>query len=119
MIFLSLLILLSGCATNYEDYSFISKKDFTLEEDRIVNRTAHERPARLVSGRAEVEEFCESQILFNKNAFNITRDSLPALVRQSCPGQDYLLDATITKRWWTTLVYSRSCIKVESYCPKK
>ncbi|MCO4755825.1 MAG: hypothetical protein KC478_15190 [Bacteriovoracaceae bacterium] len=119
MKFLPLLILLFGCASKYEDYSFISKKDFTLEEDKIVNRSAHDRPSRLISGRAEVEEFCESQILFNKNAFDITRNSLPALVRQSCPGQDYLLDATITQRWWTALVYSRSCVKVESYCPKR
>ncbi|MBJ00596.1 MAG: hypothetical protein CME67_05140 [Halobacteriovoraceae bacterium] len=116
---LAIAILLAGCATKYQDYPHISKKDFELDGNKVVDNTPHEAPKNLLKGRAETEEFCESQILFNKNAHVITTNSLPALVRQSCPGSDYLLDATVTYNWWTVLVYSRSCVKVESFCPKR
>lgn len=115
---LAILFLVVGCATKYQDYPHITKKDFGVVGDKVVDKSPHRTPKTLLKGRAETEEFCESQILFNKNAHNITVNSIPALVRQSCPGADHLLDATITYTWWTVLVYSRSCVKVESFCPK-
>lgn len=116
---LALVFLFVGCATKYYDYPFITKDKFALEEDAPSSKAATaERPPKLLSGRKETESFCADQILFNKNAHDIALKSLPALVRQSCPGSKHLLNAKITQNWWTVLVYSRSCVEVESYCPK-
>ena len=106
------LIFLSSCSQKYIHYPVIEKK--TFEGDQHTPSS----PPPMIKAKAEKEEFCEGQIFFNKNAFKITEASTRALVHQSCPRNEYLLDAKITKTWWTTLVYSRSCVLVESYCPQ-
>lgn len=112
---ISIFSLLSvSCSRKYQDFAFIKKSEFQGDSPYQVS----ERPAKMMAGRKEVENFCEDQILFNKNARDIAEASLPALVSQSCPGSDYLLTPRITRLWWTTLLYTRSCVKVESYCPK-
>ena len=71
------------------------------------------------SGKKEVQKSCEGQIFFNRNAHTIAVNNIPAMLRYSCPGSEYLLNAKITETWWTTLFYSKSCIEIESYCPRK
>lgn len=119
LLFLAMVLILSltttACSRKYQKYPIIDKKAFTQEGQS----SPVERPARMLSGEKETEKFCEGQILFNKNAQKIAEGSLPALISQSCPGSPYLLNAKITYLWWTTLVYTRACVKVESFCPKK
>lgn len=115
MKWLLLFVVVFGCSRKYQNYTFINKKEF-IQNQRSAGA---ESAPRLLAGKKEEESFCEGQILFNKNAEKITEASLPALVSQSCPGSDYLLQAKITRLWWSTIVYSRSCVKVESFCPKR
>tara|TARA_B100001971_G_scaffold84647_1_gene77990 strand:- start:96554 stop:96907 length:354 start_codon:yes stop_codon:yes gene_type:complete len=107
-------LFLFGCSQKYTYYPVINKKNFNVEQT-----TPPKSVPPMIKAKAEVEEFCEGQIFFNKNAFNITESSIKALVQHSCPGSDYLIDAKLTKLWWTTIVYSRSCVTLESYCPQK
>lgn len=111
MKFLLLTILLSGCTQKYQTYNTIQKRTFR-------KGTPHNPVTPLMrQGKKETQEFCAGQIFFNKNAKNITDASLPALIRYSCPGSEFLMNVRLTETWWTVLVYSRSCIELESYCP--
>jgi hypothetical protein len=112
-LFLLSIILLSACTKKYIKYPVIEKRTFAGDEHAPTN------PPPMIKARKEVESFCEGQIFFNKNAHKITESSVLALVRQSCPGAEYLIDAKITKIWWTLLVYSRSCVEIESFCPQR
>jgi hypothetical protein len=111
-----LLILISiltiSCSQKYQTFEVIKKKDFVFGE-------AHNPsiPKKRL-GRKVIQNTCEGQILFLRNAKKITDASVPALINFSCPGEEYLLNAKITQTWWTTIIYSRSCIKIESFCPR-
>ena len=109
---LSALVFVS-CTKKYTHYAVIDKKNFEVEQ------TKPSKYPPMIKAKSEKEEFCQGQILFDKNAFSITESSIKALVNHSCPGSQYLLDAKLTKIWWTTLVYSRSCVTLESFCPQK
>lgn len=101
-----------SCSQKYQNLGTINKQAY-LEKDEY-----RDSPKVLRKGKNESESFCVGQILFQKNAYDITESSLKALVRSSCPGDNYLQDVKIKRTWWTTLVYSRSCIEVESRCTK-
>lgn len=115
LLLLGSIALICSCSHKYQKHPLIDKREF-VENNRATGST---RPQKMMSGRAEKEEFCAGQVLFTKNAQKITEASLPALVAQSCPGSDFLLDAKITRLWWTSLLYTRSCVTVESRCPKR
>ena len=115
---LLLLPFLFACSKKYYDYDYINKNEFTMVEVDRQNLPEEEAPL-LIPGKTEVEEFCAGQILFKSNAFNIAHSSIPAIVNQSCPGDDFLVRAQITQSWWTTLLYTRSCVTIKSFCPKK
>lgn len=110
---LPILFFLMSCTQKYETYHTIQKRTFQKGEEH------NPVTPLMLKGKMETQEFCEGQIFFNKNAKTITDASLPALIRYSCPGEEFLLDAKITETWWTTIFYSRSCIKLESFCPQK
>lgn len=107
------LLTLSACTQKYQTYYVIQKRNFDYKNPKTPI-TPKMRP-----GKKEVQKSCEGQILFSRNAHTITINNIPAMLRYSCPGSEYLLNAKITEIWWTTLVYTKSCIKVESYCPLK
>lgn len=113
IILLITLFFISACTKKYTQYTVIDKRNFDAERPEATNAPP------MIRAKYEKEEFCEGQILFNKNAHKITESSVRALVQHSCPGSQYLIDAKITKIWWTALVYSRSCVTLESYCPQK
>jgi hypothetical protein len=102
--------LLISCSTTTQHLGTINKEAF-LEKDEY---RGAKKPLR--KGKAESESFCVGQLLFQKNAFDITESSLKPLVRASCPGNEYLQEMKIVRTWWTTIVYSRSCIEVQSFC---
>lgn len=101
-----------SCSQKYQTFDVIKKKEFVFGESHTPTT-----PTMRV-GRKVIQETCEGQILFLRNAKKITDGSIPALVNFSCPGQEYLLNAKITETWWTTVLYSRSCVEIESYCPR-
>lgn len=110
-IILLVILLFAGCSNKYKTYHAIQKRKFEFDKPHNPVTPLMRR------GKKEVQETCEGQIFFNRNAVKITQGSLPALIRYSCPGSEYLVDAKITETWWTTIIYSRSCIKLESFCP--
>ncbi len=107
------LLLLCSCAQKYQTFHVIKKDQFDLR-----NPTTPIAP-RVRLGKKEVQQTCEGQFFFNRNAQKIAEGSIPAMLRYSCPGERFLYNAKVTERWWTTLIYSRACIKIESYCPMK
>lgn len=113
MKFLLLILLTLSCTQKYQTYDTIKKSQFRKDE-------AHNpKVPKMYPGRKVVQESCEGQFLFMRNAKKITDANLSALVNFSCPGSEYLVNAKITETWWTTIIYSRSCIELVSYCPVK
>jgi hypothetical protein len=108
-----LVLLLSGCAQKYKTYHAIKKSHFNFHEQH------NPVTPRMMQGKKETQETCEGQFFFNRNAQKIAEGNIPAMVQYSCPGQEYLMNAKFTETWWTTIIYSRACIKLESYCPMK
>jgi hypothetical protein len=108
---LFLLSLLWGCTQKYADYDLIRKVDF--------NKTSYERPVPatqvLAQGKDQIGE-CFNQWLFFSNAEKEKNMRADEFVRALCPGKDYLVNATFTELWWTTIIYTRSCIDIKTLC---
>lgn len=108
---LLILVLLSSCTQKYADYDLIRKVDF--------NQETHERPIPstqvLAQGKDELKE-CFNQWLFFSNAEKQKQQRTPEFVRALCPGKDYLVNATFTESWWTTLIFTQSCIDIKTLC---
>lgn len=102
---------LVGCTQKYADYDLIRKVDF--------NKESYERPTPatqvMAQGRDELNE-CFNQWLFFSNAEKQKNDRTPEFVRALCPGKDYLVNATMTERWWTTIIFTQACIDIKTLC---
>lgn len=100
-----------GCTQKYADYDLIRKVDF--------NKEMYDRPITtfqvLTQGKDELKE-CFNQWLFFSNAEKEKERYIPSMVRVLCPGKDYLVNAKFTERWWTTLIFTQSCISIETLC---
>lgn len=106
-----LLALFTGCTQKYADYDLIRKVDF--------NKESYERPITLmqvVPVGSDKLESCFNQWLFFSNAEKEKNESIPYIVRSLCPGKDYLLQAEMVEQWWTTIIFTRSCVSVETKC---
>jgi hypothetical protein len=109
---LILLFILAGCSKKYQTYQVIKKSSFNYPgENNPVSK-------KLIPGRKETQENCEGQWLFMRNAQKINEANVRSMVNFSCPKDNYLVNSKITEIWWTTLIYSRSCIELETYCPR-
>jgi hypothetical protein len=108
---LILLALISGCTQKYADYDLIRKVDF--------NKETYERPITLTQivpvGNDSLES-CFNQWLFFSNAEKEKNESIPYIVRSLCPGKDYLLQSEMVEQWWTTIIFTRACVSVETKC---
>jgi len=113
MKYLILCLLFISCTQKYQTYETIKKSQFRKDEPH------NPVTPKMYAGRKVVQESCEGQFFFMRNAKKITDANLPALVTFSCPGSEYLINAKITETWWTTIIYSRSCIELVSHCPLK
>ena len=106
-----ILALIAGCTQKYADFDLIRKVDF--------NRETYERPILLTQvvpvGNDQLES-CFNQWLFFSNAEKEKNESIPYLIRSLCPGKDYLLQAEMKEQWWTTIIFTRSCVSVETKC---
>ena len=106
-----ILALVVSCTQKYADYDLIRKVDF--------NRETYERPiltTQVVPLGNDQLESCFNQWLFFSNAEKEKNDSIPYLIRSLCPGKDYLLQAEMKEQWWTTIIFTRSCVSVETKC---
>lgn len=106
-----LLALLGSCTQKYADYDLIRKVDF--------NKESYERPilTHQVMPKGEDDlKSCFGQWLFFSNAEKEKNESIPYLVRSLCPGKEYLLQAEMKEMWWTTIIYTRSCVSVKTKC---
>lgn len=106
-----LLALFAGCTQKYADYDLIRKVDF--------NKESYERPITLMQvvpvGNDKLES-CFNQWLFFSNAEKEKNEAIPYIIRSLCPGKDYLLQAEMVEQWWTTIIFTRSCVSVETKC---
>ena len=109
---LLLLILLVSCSQKYQTFNTIKKGEFEY------GKPHSPISPKMYPGKKVIQKTCEGQILFNRNAHKITEASIPALISYSCPKSEFLLNAKITETWWTTIIYSKSCVEIESYCPR-
>ncbi len=108
-----LVLLLTACASKYEIHPSIDKRSFALDKENT------SMAPRAVKGQRETSSFCAGQFLFMSNAKKETDKSIPKLLSRTCPKKVFLLDAKVTETWWTTIIYSRSCVKIEAYCPRE
>lgn len=110
---LFLIFLITACTRKYSDYDVIRKIDF--------NKENYDRPVTLMQLVPEGEDYlnsCFGQWLFSSNAENEKNEAIPYLIRSLCPGQDYLLKSKMVETWWTTIIFTRSCVSVETKCAK-
>lgn len=113
LLLLPLILLSFSCTQKYKTYHAIQKRNFDYKNPH------NPVTPKMRSGKKEVQNSCEGQIFFNRNAHTISINNIPAMIRYSCPGSEFLLNAKITETWWTTIFYTKSCVKIESYCPIK
>lgn len=108
------LLLLSACTQKYADYDLIRKVDFHKE--------TYERPITTMQvvpvGNDQLNS-CFNQWLFFSNAEKEKNEEIPFLVRGLCPRHDYLLQSEFTETWWTTLVFTRACVSIETKCAEQ
>lgn len=107
-----ILILLISCAQKYQTYHIIDKQNFDKDNYQTpISKKLY--PQMRVSS-----SFCEGQFFFMSNAKKETDLQLNRIVRTLCPNDNYLLNSRLTETWWTTIIYSRSCVDFEAYCPR-
>jgi hypothetical protein len=105
------LILLSSCTQKYADYDLIRKADFDRENYSRPTTTMEVLP----HGKDELKS-CFNQWLFFSNAEEEKNKSISFIVRSLCPGKDYLINTEMKETWWTSLLFTRSCISMETLC---
>lgn len=107
-----LLLLLFSCTQKYQTYHVIDKNNFNKD-----NYVAPISPKMYPARKAKMSH-CEGQIFWSSNAKKKTDLYIERMVRTMCPDKNYILNSRLTETWWTTIVYSKSCVEFEYYCPK-
>ena len=113
LILLTLAFLGVSCTQKYVDYDVIRKTDFLQNPD---NRPITQK---VFPGKKDQLCQCFNQWLFFSNAETQKKNYLPNIVQAVCPGDEYLVDTRITERWWTTIIFTQACVRVETSCPIK
>ncbi len=106
-----ILLSLASCTQKYAEYDLIRKVDF--------NKQTYERPVLMTQviplGKDNLKA-CFNQWFFFSNAEKEKESSIPMLIRSLCPGNDYLLQSEMMESWWTTILFTRACVSVETKC---
>lgn len=106
-----ILLLILGCTQKYSHYDLIRKVDF--------NQQSYERPITqfqvLAQGQDSLGQ-CFNQWLFSSNAEKEKNDQLPFIVRALCPQSEYLVNSEFKETWWTSLIFTQSCISIKTTC---
>ena len=74
---------------------------------------------KMRKGKRTAKEYCAGQFFFMSNAYKQTDRYLKNMVSTMCPDSNYIMDSRLTETWWTTIIYSRSCVELEGFCPRK
>lgn len=109
-----LLTLVSACTQKYTDYDLIRKVDFQKE--------TYERPIttmQVVPAGNDSLKSCFNQWLFFSNAEKEKNEAIHYLIRSLCPGKDYLLQSEMVETWWTSILFTRSCVSVDTKCAEQ
>lgn len=104
-------VLLMSCSQKYQTYHVIDKYNFDVEKPNTPITK------KLYPGNKTTLSYCKGQFFFYNNAKKETDQYLPHMLRGMCRKSNYILNSKLTETWWTTIIYSRSCIKMEGYCP--
>lgn len=112
MKYLLLLLLVSSCAQTYQTYHTIDKRNFSKDGENSPITPKMVKMNKVERGH------CEGQFFWITNAKKQTDQYLPRMIGSLCGESDYLLDSRLTETWWTTIFYSRSCVKFETHCPR-
>ena len=102
-----------SCSHKYQTFHTIDKNNFSFGDDKEQNLIT----PKMYPGKKEERSFCRGQFLFSRNAEKEVQKDLNQAVRFTCDKSDYLLNSKVTETWWTTIIYSRACIKLETHCP--
>ena len=113
MKFILLIFVLVGCTQKYKTYPVVDKNNFNKEEYQAPITPKLRRTLK------QSKSFCEGQIFFSSNAKTMTDNQTRQEISYMCPDSNYLMDAKITDTWWTTIIYSRSCVDIEAFCTKR
>ena len=108
-----LALFLSSCAQKYQTYHIIDKHNFDKD-----NPTTPITKKMLPRPKLYKTSYCSGQFFFYSNAKKTTDRYLSNMVRTMCPSSQYVLNSKLTETWWTTIIYSRSCVELEGYCPR-
>lgn len=112
-LFSTLFIFLTiSCTQKYQNYPIIDKSHFDKDNyDSPITK-------KMYPGKKVEASTCSGQIFFASNAYEDTKRQLQNMVRTLCPESMYLLNGQLTETWWTTIIYSRSCVELTSFCPR-
>ena len=106
------LLLFIGCTQKYQTYHTIDKYSFDK------NNPKTPITPKIYPGKKVVKKHCEGQVFFSRNAVTHTDRYLQNIVKTICPESDFLMNSRLTETWWTTIIYSRSCVELETFCPR-
>lgn len=106
------LLLLVSCTQKYQTYHVIDKHNFDPQ-----NYQAPVSP-KLRAAEKKTRNLCKGQFFFSSNAQQENYKRLKYVVKNACPQSNYLLNSKLTETWWTTIIYSRSCMEMDFYCPR-
>ena len=109
---LLILLFLTACTQKYQTYHIIDKHRFDKNnpEAPITKKQYPGYKTRL--------SHCKGQIFFMSNAQKQTDRYLHSAIKSLCPKSNTILNSRLTETWWTTIIYSRSCVELEGYCPR-
>ncbi len=110
---LILATLLLSCTQKYQIYHAIDKYNFQKEgENSPLTK-------RLFPVQEVKRANCAGQFFFFDNAQKKTDQYLKQMIPSLCRDSSVLLNSKLTETWWTTIIYSRSCVKFETSCSRE
>lgn len=113
MKFLLLLLVFVSCTKKYQTYHVIDKYRFDNNNPEVpITR-------KMLPYKKETRSHCAGQFFWSSNAQKQTDRYLSRIVQNMCGDSKYLVNNRLEEIWWTTIIYSRSCVKLEAYCPRE
>jgi hypothetical protein len=105
-------LFISACSSKYVIIPTIEKKSFKLSEKFSHNPITK----KLKPGKEDTQWLCYGQFLWFSNSQTRIKNSVPNILHHTCKNKEYLLNAKLTETWWTTILYTRSCIEITAKC---
>ena len=112
MKYIFFIVLALSCTQKYQTYHTIDKLNFDKENPEVPITK------KMRMGKKTSSSYCEGQVFFTKNAKKNTDRYVSTMVKTMCPDSQYIMNSKLTETWWTTIIYSRSCVELEGYCPR-